>query len=213
MVWDRTATGAEHRVVPDGCMDLIWWEGALIVAGPDTRAQLGVAPPGTRYTGLRLAPGVGPSVFGVPAWSLRDQRVPLGDLWPAPEVRRLQEQASGTRARGPVLEAAAASRLRADPPEVVVAAIVRALRSGSRVGAVAGELGMSPRRLRRLAHDRFGYGPKTLARVFRMQRALELARAEVPWAEVAARSGYADQPHLAREVKALTGVAPGALTY
>ena len=57
----------------------------------------------------------------------------------------------------------------------------------------------------------FGYGPKTLARILRFQRALALARAGTPLAEVAVRSGYADQAHLAREVRALAGVPLGRL--
>lgn len=39
-----------------------------------------------------------------------------------------------------------------------------------------------------------------------MQRALALLRAGVPAADSAARSSYADQPHLCRDVKDLTGV-------
>jgi AraC-like DNA-binding protein len=42
--------------------------------------------------------------------------------------------------------------------------------------------------------------------VLRFDRALALARAGTPLAEVAATAGYADQPHLAREVRALSGV-------
>ncbi len=57
----------------------------------------------------------------------------------------------------------------------------------------------------------FGYGPKTLARILRLGRALDLARAGVPYAETAIRTGYADQPHLAREVKQLTGMPLGEL--
>ena len=45
-VLTRTAT-SECRVVPDGCMDLIWDGKGLIVAGPDTRAQLSSVPMGT----------------------------------------------------------------------------------------------------------------------------------------------------------------------
>ncbi len=44
-----------------------------------------------------------------------------------------------------------------------------------------------------------------------MNRALDSARAGRPYAEVAAETGYADQAHLAREVKALAGVPLGAL--
>ncbi|MEV5769093.1 helix-turn-helix domain-containing protein, partial [Micromonospora sp. NPDC052213] len=57
----------------------------------------------------------------------------------------------------------------------------------------------------------FGYGPKTLARILRMGRALALARAGTPLAEVAARCGYADQAHLTRDVRDLAGVPPTVL--
>jgi AraC-like DNA-binding protein len=57
----------------------------------------------------------------------------------------------------------------------------------------------------------FGYGAKTLARILRMSRALDLARQGVPPAVVAADTGYADQSHLSREVRALAGVPLGNL--
>ncbi len=44
-----------------------------------------------------------------------------------------------------------------------------------------------------------------------LQRAVALVRAGVGLAEVAARAGYADQPHLSREVRALAGVSPSQL--
>ena len=63
----------------------------------------------------------------------------------------------------------------------------------------------------RRSNAAFGYGPKTLARVFRMQRAVGLARSGSPFATVSAEVGYADQAHLAREVRALAGVPLGEL--
>ncbi|WP_201776565.1 helix-turn-helix domain-containing protein [Allosalinactinospora lopnorensis] len=45
----------------------------------------------------------------------------------------------------------------------------------------------------------------------RMNRALDMAREGTPLADVAASAGYADQAHLARDTKALTGVPPGVL--
>lgn len=48
-----------------------------------------------------------------------------------------------------------------------------------------------------------------LRRVLRLRRAVDLLRAGVAPAEVAARAGYADQPHLSREVRALAGRSPG----
>jgi AraC-like DNA-binding protein len=67
------------------------------------------------------------------------------------------------------------------------------------------------RQLHRRSRTAFGYGPKTLSRVLRLQRALAVAGEGASYAEVAARSGYADQPHLTREVRALTGLTPGRL--
>lgn len=68
---------------------------------------------------------------------------------------------------------------------------------------------LSERQLHRLSLDAFGYGPKTLTRVLRLVRALDLARSGMPYAQVAARAGYADQAHLAREVKSLAGGPDG----
>ncbi|WP_449064683.1 helix-turn-helix domain-containing protein [Planomonospora algeriensis] len=52
----------------------------------------------------------------------------------------------------------------------------------------------------------FGYGPKTLQRVVRFQRALRLAGRGTGLAEVALASGYADQSHMSNEVRRLAGV-------
>ncbi|MEU4665925.1 helix-turn-helix domain-containing protein, partial [Micromonospora chalcea] len=73
------------------------------------------------------------------------------------------------------------------------------------------EANLGARALHRRSLTLFGYGPKTLARILRMRRALDLARAGAPLAEVAARSGYADQAHLTREVRELAGLPPSRL--
>ena len=51
-----------------------------------------------------------------------------------------------------------------------------------------------------------------LRRVLRFRRAVALLQAGVTPAEVAARAGYADQPHLSRDVRALAGVSPARIT-
>ncbi|MYW10647.1 helix-turn-helix domain-containing protein, partial [Streptomyces sp. SID2563] len=61
------------------------------------------------------------------------------------------------------------------------------------------------RQLHRRALTAFGYGPKTLARVLRLQRALALVRAGLPYADAALAAGCADQAHLARDMRDLAG--------
>ncbi|WP_438874302.1 helix-turn-helix domain-containing protein, partial [Streptomyces calidiresistens] len=196
------------RILPDGCMDLLWSEGRLSVAGPDTRAHLAHDPPGRDWLGLRFPPGTAPLVLGVPAVELRDARVPLTGLWPAAEVRELEDRLSRAAAPGAVLEEHAAVRLRAaPPPDPRLREVVRAAaRPGMRVADLAERLGVGERRLHRRCLEAFGYGPRTLHRVLRMRRALVLIDAGRAPAEAAHLVGCADQAHLSREIRTLAGV-------
>ena len=72
-----------------------------------------------------------------------------------------------------------------DPPDPVVSVITDALRAGESVAATAERIGYSERQLHRRCRTAFGYGPKTLARVLRMDGALRLARSGLPLADVA----------------------------
>lgn len=215
VVWSRTvedpAVGPVQPVLPDGCMDLLWNEGRLLVAGPDTRAYVPEGAP-SRWAGIRFFPGTAPTFLGVPAHELRDRRVDLADLWPAAGVRHLTARIDTAPDPVTALEETALERAAdAPPPDPLLRHLVAALDTGRPVAATADELGLGARQLHRRSLTAFGYGPKTLARVLRLQRALVLARAGVPFAETAARSGYADQAHLARDVKELAGMPLGEL--
>ncbi len=212
VVWTSTPTGpGTGRVLPDGCMDLLWHDGRLLVAGPDTRAHVTGGAPGP-WAGVRFFPGTAPTLLGVPAEELRDRRVDLTDLWPAARARRLAARVNAAPDPASGLEEAALSRAAdTEPPDPLLRRIVAALDAGRPVATTADELGLSARQLHRRSRAAFGYGPKTLARVLRLRRALALARAGTPLAETAVRAGFADQAHLARDVKELAGVAPGEL--
>ncbi|WP_051844891.1 helix-turn-helix transcriptional regulator [Streptomyces sp. NRRL S-813] len=206
-----TGAGAEagagdRPVLPDGCMDLLWSEGRLLVAGPDTRAYVPAGPP-ARWAGLRFFPGTAPGYLGVPAHELRDRRVELAELWPAARVRRLSARLEAAPDPAAALEEVALELAAATgPPDPLLRHLVAALDAGRPVAVTADELGLGERLLHRRSLAAFGYGPKTLARVLRLQRALALARAGVPFAETAVRAGFADQAHLARNVRELTGM-------
>ncbi|HTN81687.1 MAG TPA: helix-turn-helix domain-containing protein [Acidimicrobiales bacterium] len=207
-VWTADPTGDEYRVLPDGCMDIIWsTDGTLLVAGPDTTAFLTSGTPGTTLTGIRFAPGFAPMLLRVPAHELRDQRADLDAIVPTSVAHRLADRLTASADPGSVLEDIAIDIAASEQVELIAAGA----RHGMAVHVIARDLGLSPRQLQRRCLDAFGYGAKTLARILRMNRALDIVRSGVAYADAAARAGYADQPHLARDVKALTGVPLGQL--
>lgn len=214
VVWTRTVdlrAGARYPVLPDGCMDLLWADGRLLVAGPDTHAHTAEGDLTLVYAGVRFAPGTAPALLGVPAHELRDQRVELADVWGAAEARRLTERID--EAADPVAELEAVTLRRAaaaGPPDPLLSEVVRRLGAGGTVAGAADAIGLGARQLHRRSLDAFGYGPKTLARVLRLQRALTLVREGVPYAGAALAAGCADQAHLAREMRDLAGITLGA---
>lgn len=214
VLWTSVAAAdGDAFIVPDGCMDLLWFDGALQVAGPDTVPYPARMRAGDESAGLRFAPGAAPAMLGVPAHELLGRRVPLQDLWPGAEARRAAERIADAPEHGSALEALAVELAgRAEPTDPLIGALAAQARAGLPVAGMAARAGLSERQLLRRCLPAFGYGPKTLARILRAQRALALARsARRPgFAEVAAAAGYADQAHLSREIKALTGRTLGA---
>ncbi|MEV4706391.1 helix-turn-helix domain-containing protein [Actinoplanes sp. NPDC049316] len=188
------------RILPDGCLDVIWQDGRVFVAGPDTTAQLAAVPPHSRLFAVRFADGVGPSVLGVPADELTDRRVPFDALFSPAETRRLAE------AGDPLAALEAFTLRRRHRPDRAMVALAAGARAGAPIGAIAESCGLSARHLHRRCTAAFGYGPKTLAKIMRMQRAVAMARRGRPFADVSVAAGYADQAHLARDVRALAGV-------
>lgn len=206
-----TVTGSGGVVLPDGCLDLMWIGGTLVVAGPDTAAAPGGLTPGLEIAAVRFRPGAAPAVLGLPASELRDRRVPLTELWP--DARRLQDEVGDAADRVAVLEAAVRRRAGAPPDPVALAVAGRLRRRSGGIGALAERAGLSERQLHRRCVAAFGYGAKTLDRVLRLQRFLALGRADpsAGLAGLAVAAGYADQAHLSRDCRTLAAATPAAL--
>ena len=212
VVWQKTASGGEAAILPDGCMDLIWMNGDVVVAGPDSRPYLTRSRADDRYVGLRCSPGTLPDVLGTPAEVLINQRVPLADVLSDRATAEFLGRIVVTADPGRALEEFARSRrLLGPPPDGRIPAVVRLLEQQASVRDVADGIGVGERQLHRLCRRQFGYGPKMLARILRLQSAVGLAGSAVPAAQAAGMAGFADQAHLIREAQELTGRTFGQL--
>jgi AraC-like DNA-binding protein len=150
------------------------------------------------------------ALLGVPAAELSGELLELEDV--APDLADLPERLDGLDlADGLAVVARALTRALSRNGEAAPAAEVgRALAGltrGERVEAVADEVGYSRRRLSTLVKQETGLAPKEYQRVARFE-ASRAVLGRQPLAEVAARCGYADQGHLARDWSELAGCAP-----
>lgn len=230
-LWSQTIqreTPTHTTILPDACVDIVFIDDAsAVVAGPATTPIHAHLPEGATVVGARFAPGAAASWLHVPAWSILNLDVNLIDLWrsetdeltdriaAAPTVPlRLTALTEALLGRMPTLaprdrliDAGVAALAAPDPPDV-------------------DELGrsfeLSQRQLLRRFKHHLGYGPKQLQRILRFQRLLHLA-ATPPHGEaattsladglalLAAEAGYADQAHMSREVRQLSGSTPRSL--
>jgi AraC-like DNA-binding protein len=208
-------------IVPDGYVDLIWFNGVLVVAGPDRQAKVELVPPGAVVVGLQFRPGVATNWLKISVSEIVDARAQLEDFW-GPEALHIAQwmgEAAEPQGIARRLEAAVLRRLPCvDGPGRLARALFQEIdqehhSSVPLIHRLKGSLGVSERALRRLSSEAFGYGPKTLDRILRFQRFMHLARGtrSGSLAELALGAGYADQPHLTRETRELSGFTPDAI--
>ncbi|MDW6021833.1 helix-turn-helix domain-containing protein [Mesorhizobium sp. BAC0120] len=223
-VWTH-AVPADHTgaiaVVPDGCVDLLWRDGRLMVAGPDLTAALPDLRPGSTILGMRFQPGAATRWLGLPMTEIVGREVELTEFWGnrAHELTgRLSEKTTTSEQAQLLQQLLLGVTADIEPVAQDAAAIFsvagRASREGNRaMSLLLDRLDVSERTLRRRSHDYFGYGPKTLSRILRFQRFLSLARSDrsARLSALAFDAGYADQPHLSREIQSLCGMT--ALTF
>lgn len=219
-----------HRVLPDGCVDVLFDLSSDADPMPD-RPEAAVVGFMTRplpvvYRGevelfaVRFRPGRAAGFLGVDTHELTDRVEALDDVW-GPEGRRVFERLvatpTGTVGRARLLDAALLSRLEGDPvatDALMVEAASRIVRSGGRVriADLARSLDISRRQLERRFPATVGVSPKTAARIARFRRVVDALheRPSDSLSMLALRQGYADQAHMTREFKALAGRSPGA---
>lgn len=155
--------------------------------------------------------------LGMPMRDLANEIVPLEDVLPSAAghlVDRLQE-AQSWEARFELLDMILAKGLSDAPapsPDVVWAwSVLERTQGKAPIGWICDRLGRSRRHLAVRFREQVGLPPKTVARIFRFERAVSLlARPDSELAAVAFACGYYDQAHLNRDFCDFAGTSPGA---
>jgi AraC-like DNA-binding protein len=221
-----------RRLLPDGRVNMVWIAGLGVrVAGP---AQTYLRPPPLDRMlafGVRFRPGAAPYLLRTDASELVDRHVHLDDVHPR-LARRIDERLGEAPTPEAALRALAGELARhlteAEWPDASVRSAIAVLDApDTTVAAAAAAAHVSERELQRRFVRDVGYAPKTLQRVLRFQRFMDLLQvphvlhgegdggeAQQPRVELAgaaALAGYADQSHLSREARKLTGLSPKQL--
>jgi AraC-like DNA-binding protein len=174
--------------------------------------------------GVMLQPAAGHLLAGRPVADLTDRFVDLGEVLGDARATPLVAQVRDAMAGDPWATGSHTRAIAALEPELRSAApvdeeghlvnrlveLVETRPDVVRVAQMCEELGLSERSLQRLVHRRLGLSPKWLIQRRRLQEAAEQLRTGTSTvADVAARLGYADQPHLHHDFARVTGMTPG----
>ncbi|WP_158219946.1 helix-turn-helix domain-containing protein [Ideonella sp. A 288] len=166
--------------------------------------------------GLLVRPEAAACLLGAATGAVVNQVLAWHTLSGAAEAARLDDAVEGARTDIARLRALADSfrRTMAAVSRGRDAACARLCAAVGDRGAQAGDdLGLGRRQLERRCQAVLGLGPKQFQRLVRFHRVLSMAVAggALPGAALAHDTGFFDQSHLAREVRALAGAPLGRL--
>ncbi|MFE0776984.1 helix-turn-helix domain-containing protein [Streptomyces sp. NPDC058861] len=162
---------------------------------------------------IRLSPVVALAVLGA-STDLSGAVVSLEEVW-GRDAERAEERLRAATSWDErftialdVLGRRMSARRSPDPEVAAVWEMMLTSRGQARVDSLANEVGWSRKRLWSRFRSQIGLTPKHAARLVRFDHAAHLLAAGDAASQVAAASGYVDQAHLHREVKAFTGATP-----
>ena len=174
---------------------------------------------------MKLTPFGARTLFGIPLRELSHSVLSLRDLLPR-DHRSIADRLASARSwdsRFDIVEDLLLRRAFATDqhltPALWAAAKIEAAGGAIEIGALCDELGYSHKHVLSLFRNDVGMSPKLYARLIRFDRVVRRLRAAgVPaldksqsWADLAFDHGYADQSHLARELKHFSGLTPNGL--
>jgi AraC-like DNA-binding protein len=186
------------------------------VAGVHAGYAITEAPRRQHGVEIRLTPVGAYTLLGLPMYTLANRATPLEDVLgdAAGELAERLHSMPSWDTRFDHLDGVLARLLRRGraPSPSTVWAWRRIEETSGRlpIATLATELGSSRKHISDRFSEEVGVPPKTLARVLRFRRAVNLLReGKLSLAEVAHCCGYFDQPHFNRDFREFAGATPG----
>ena len=187
------------------------------VAGLHDRFVLVESAGNTDCVQFNLNPLGAYQILGIPMHSIANVEIPLDDLLGTPARQLIAQMgACGDWAtRFALLDQFLldrATRGRAGSPRVVWAWQQLMQSHGQiEIGKLAEAIHCSKKHLISQFRNEIGLPPKTVARIIRFRRVVDLLKRgqRHRWVEIAQRCGYFDQAHLIREFREFAGTTPG----
>jgi AraC-like DNA-binding protein len=174
--------------------------------GPSVAMQVNFTPVGARL------------LFGLPMAELYNRVVELDDVFGVPGRWLVAElgEAQTWETRFETLDSFLSARAQEGRPPSAIALHgwhrLKETAGGIGIGSLATEMGYSRKHVIARFREEIGLAPKTLARVLRFTRLIQLIdrNAGASWAESALEAGYYDQSHLIRDFGQFAGCTPEA---
>jgi AraC-like DNA-binding protein len=217
--WGTLGNGQNNRVMPDGCLDVIFdlrassARPAIVVGAMLTAGVFQYVGPVDLF-GARFVPGAAPLFLRAPAAELTDTTIDACTIWSdVDDLVGLMLESEDLRARIRLLDQYLIRRLRPDRPYLVALrgmALIERARGQLRVERICETLNVTERALQRVFASYVGITPKQALRVMRFRHTLNCLQREPrgSLSSIALSCGYADQAHFNREFRELAGLTP-----
>jgi AraC-like DNA-binding protein len=221
----REVVAQPERILPDGCMELIFHRGkpfrrrgelqphCFVVGQMIGPAFLQVS---TRIevVGIRFRPGGAYPFLMFPMHELTHRFISVTEVW-GRLGRELEERVLGAPSTRQAVRMVVH-----DLERLLISADVGKNRAQGlasvqiqhhgtlSVRELAYEGGISERQLEREFNDVVGLPPKVFSRILRFQRVFEAFEENAKWVDVALECGYYDQPHLIADFRQFAATTP-----
>lgn len=186
----------------------------MVLLGPITEKTTIEIDHGSEYFGFRFQPGQAPRLINIKEADLVNRSVDIETIAGynigvlAKRLIALQEHTARKRVMEDLIRLILPSPM--DERCLSAAAMINSFGGRVKIAALADQMGIHVRSVERLFQSELGLSPKTMVRHVRLRKVMGSLHTGnyTSLAELAYVCGYADQSHMIREFKELTGKLP-----